>query len=52
MFDIKAVLYLETILRKALQDANQRILVNGERFYNIRYVNDAIVFTDSIDGNC
>ncbi|RZF39012.1 hypothetical protein LSTR_LSTR014708 [Laodelphax striatellus] len=40
--------YSEHILREALDERDEGILINGERINNIRYADDTVIFTDSM----
>lgn len=43
-------LYSEQIFREALEEVDHGILLNGERFNNIRYADDTIIIADSFEG--
>ena len=42
--------YSEEIIKQALGDIDEGILINGKRLNNIRYADDTIIFADSMEG--
>ncbi|KAI5707563.1 hypothetical protein M8J77_011831 [Diaphorina citri] len=43
-------IYSEQIFKEALEEVDEGIPLNGERLNNIRYADDTIVFSDSLEG--
>ena len=43
-------IYSEGIFREALDESDVGISLNGEKINNIRYADDTVIFTDSLEG--